>query len=734
MAKIRALLRGIARNPQRVLTLGILLNVALVPIIASFVWTMFASLTRIGTEGLELQRLVGTISHLNEVSTMSARLNAVTGDRRWEARYRKVEPQLDESLAALAMLARAEYEKNYAAQAKLAYGRLIEMETLAFALVSNERKEEAAELLFSQAYDVAKKQHSQALKDMTFAVQQSIGEEIEQFRLGIWKTGAMALAGSSLLLLAWAIVLLALKRHLQERKQSEEAVFAEKERLLVTLQSIGDGVITSDTSGNVVLINPAAESLIGLSYEQATGKRVAELFDIVKETTGETCENPVQYVLRTGEAYQLTNSTILIAGNQTRKFIEQGASPIRATNNTLIGVVLVVRDVTQRKQLEVQVRQAAKMEAIGTLAGGIAHDFNNILYVIMGYTELSIDQAPRDSKINIHLEQVLAAASRAKALVDQILTFSRQRDQQKQVIRVSPILKEALKFLRASVPSTVEIRQSIEARTETIVADPTQVHQVLMNLCTNAAHAMREYGGVMDVRLDNHSCNGERFGHGPKPESGTYLRLSVSDSGHGMTPDVLERIFEPYFTTKDKAEGTGLGLSVVHGIVKDHGGFMEVWSQVGKGSRFQVYFPLACEDADMCTGEGSQLTEGMGEHILLVDDERPVIDMSKAMLQRLGYRVSAECTSVDALSLFSDDPRQFDLVITDLTMPSMTGKELARELRRIRPDIPIILCTGFSDLVTEQQAKDWGLAALMTKPVSARTIASTIRNVLNSPS
>ncbi len=731
MGKMRAFFRDMAHNPTRILTLGILLNVALVPIVASFVWAMYASLARIGTDGLELQRLVGTITHLNEVSTMSARLAVVTGDPRWEARYRKVEPDLDDSLVALAMLARAEYEKYYAAQAKLAYAKLIELETLAFALVKNGRKAEAADLLFSRAYDEAKNLHSQALLDLTHAVQKSIREEIETFRLGIWKTGTVAFVAIVLLLLAWAMVILALKRHLAERKLAEQLVFAEKERLLVTLESIGDGVITSDTSGNAVLINRAAEALTELRPGEATGKRVSGLFDIMKETTGDLCENPVEYVLRTQTPYQLTNSTVLITGNQTRKFIELGAAPIRDRNNTIIGVVLVIRDVTERKQLEEQLRQAAKMEAIGTLAGGIAHDFNNILYVIMGFTELSLDLAPQGSKLHLHLKHVLAATDRAKGLVEQILTFSRGRDQQRQVIRTSPILKEALKFMRASVPSTIEIRQEIDALVDTIIADPTQVHQVLMNLCTNAAHAMRESGGVMEVRLDTPSPNGDRPESSPLTESESYLRLTVSDTGHGMTPDVLERIFEPYFTTKDKSEGTGLGLSVVHGIVKDHGGYMQVRSEVGRGSSFQVYFPLVCQEADMTTTDRHPPAEGAGEHILVVDDEPAVIHMGTEMLQRLGYRVSGEGRSVQALALFADAPYRFDLIITDLTMPEMTGKELAREIRRLRPDIPIILCTGFSELVTEERAKDWGLAALISKPVSAETMAATIRRVLN---
>jgi PAS domain S-box-containing protein len=857
MPKISQLLRAMAHNPIRILTLGILFNLALGPIIASLVWAMYTSLAQIGTESMELQRLVGSISHLNEVSTMSARLAAVTGDPKWEAEYRRIEPELDNSLAAVATLARAEYQRNYASQAKLAYAKTIETESLAFALLRNGRKEEAAQQLLSEAYQNTRNLHSQALQDLTQAVRKNIREEIESFRVGIWKAVALVCAGVVALFAAWAITLLALKRHLAERELSEQSVFAEKERLLVTLQSIGDGVITSDTSGRAVLVNPAAEMLIGTRQEEAAGRKASGLFDIVKEGTDEKNENPVDYVLRTGTPYRLTNRTVLIAGNQDKKYIELGAEPIRDRHDKIMGVVLVIRDVTRRKQrenmlkqseekhrtiiqnmeegyyevdlagnitsfneamagildyvpeqlsginyrefflepfhetvaatfkrvlesgkpeqisgwevlrrdgttrsidvsispvldsggkpsgfrgivrdvternkLEEQLRQAAKMEAIGTLAGGIAHDFNNILYVIMGFTELATDRLAKGSKLNSHLQQVLAAANRAKALVDQILTFSRQRAQKRQVIQTSPILKETLKFLRASVPSTVEIREKIEADVETIVGDPTQVHQVLMNLCTNAAHAMRENGGVLGVRLDNRSPDGDRSIGGPNGEPEHYLRLTVTDTGHGMTPDVLERVFEPYFTTKGKSEGTGLGLSVVHGIVKSHGGLMKVHSEVGKGSSFEVYLPVVRVQPDRFECDNTPRADGAGEHILLVDDEPAVIEMGSQMLQRLGYRVSGHCESPDALALFREDPRRFDLVITDLTMPKMTGKELALELRRVRPDIPIILCTGFSESVSEEQVQKLGFSAIVTKPVSPRDMAAKICSVL----
>jgi signal transduction histidine kinase/CheY-like chemotaxis protein len=384
----------------------------------------------------------------------------------------------------------------------------------------------------------------------------------------------------------------------------------------------------------------------------------------------------------------------------------------------------------QEKKLETQLRQAQKMEAIGTLAGGIAHDFNNILSAVIGYTELALINIPKESSLQNHLQQVLKAGSRAKDLVKQILTFSRQAEQEVGPFQIKLIAKEALKLLRASLPTTIEIRQDIQSDS-TVLADPTQIHQVLMNLCTNAGYAMQETGGTLEVSLTNVELDSHFTGRHSDMAPGPHLRLTVSDTGHGMTPDVLERIFDPFFTTKGPGEGTGMGLSVVHGIVKSFGGTITVYSEPGKGSTFHVYLPIAEDLKDEGETEVIEPLPTGNERILLIDDEQPLVDIGKQMLERLGYEVITRTSSIEALELFRAQPDRFDLVITDMTMPNMTGDKLAMEIMKIRPDVPVILCTGFSPAITEEEANAWGIQALLEKPLLRHDLAKTIRQVLD---
>ncbi len=363
--------------------------------------------------------------------------------------------------------------------------------------------------------------------------------------------------------------------------------------------------------------------------------------------------------------------------NHAKFETEISVSPVRGDDDEVIGYVAVMRDVTNEVALEAQLRQAAKMEALGTLAGGIAHDFNNILYVIMGFAEISLEESAGGTRIKSYLRQVLLAANRAKDLVEQILTFSRQSDREKQLIRIGPVIEETLTFLRASIPTTIDIRAHMEVDTDIICGDPTQIHQIIMNLCSNAAHAMGQYGGVLDVYLGREEFGADRPAPCREITQESYLRLSISDTGHGMKPEVLERIFEPYFSTKEKGQGTGLGLAVVHGIVKDHRGAIRVQSVPDKGTVFDVYLPLVRSDCEAKADESECVPTGR-QRILVVDDERSVIDMLKAMLESLGYVVEISDSSLDALELFRSKAHEFDLVITDLTMPKMTGTELAQ--------------------------------------------------------
>ncbi|MFZ5774515.1 MAG: ATP-binding protein [Thermodesulfobacteriota bacterium] len=388
----------------------------------------------------------------------------------------------------------------------------------------------------------------------------------------------------------------------------------------------------------------------------------------------------------------------------------------------------------ERERMEILLRQAQKMEAIGTLAGGIAHDFNNILTPIIGYTEMAQLEMSEQERKAWAVDEVLRAAQRAKDLVQQILTFSRQREQEYVSIALQPIIKESLKLLRASLPATIEIRVDVDAACGPVLADPTQIQQVVMNLCTNAFHAMEEKGGTLDVSLRQVAIDaGQEFLHDPLPV-GQYLRLVVSDTGHGMEKGMLERIFEPYYTTKAQGKGTGLGLALVHGIVKAHRGRIDVYSEPGEGAVFKVYLPVAVAHAQAGEKPADTLAEALprgNESILVVDDEEAIVRLSVNMLQQLGYSVVGLRDSREAFRLFASNPRGFDLVITDLTMPGMTGDELACRLMEIRPDLPVVLCTGFSARMTTEKGESLGIRALAAKPFDRHDMALLIRKVLD---
>ncbi|MBW1741609.1 MAG: response regulator [Deltaproteobacteria bacterium] len=384
----------------------------------------------------------------------------------------------------------------------------------------------------------------------------------------------------------------------------------------------------------------------------------------------------------------------------------------------------------EKRKLEAELRQAQKMEAIGTLAGSIAHEFNNILGIILGNTDSALDCIPEWSPARYNLDGVRKACLRAKDVVKQILIFSRQSVEGKKPLQISLVVKDALKLLRASLPTTIEIRQNIQDQVGTILADPTLIHQVMMNLCINAAHAMRQKDGVLEVSLVDLELDADAVAQYPDLTPGSYLRLSVSDTGHGIEPEIIDRIFDPYFTTKGLAEGTGMGLAVVQGTVKSHGGVITVQSKPGEGTTFHIFFPRIESQVTPKSEVATPLPRG-NERILFVDDEEMLADMGQRMLERLGYEVVATTVSVKALESFRAQPDKFDLVITDQTMPHMTGEMLAKELIRIRPDIPIILCTGFSEAITPERAKAMGIREFMMKPIDTSELGKSIRRVLD---
>ncbi|GBC61935.1 hybrid sensor histidine kinase/response regulato r [Desulfonema ishimotonii] len=414
---------------------------------------------------------------------------------------------------------------------------------------------------------------------------------------------------------------------------------------------------------------------------------------------------------------------------------------IRAKNAEYQGLpvrVASVRDITERKQageekrsLEFQLRQAMKMEAIGTLASGIAHDFNNILTSVIGYTELALDDAGDRGPVRQNLREVLRAGDRAKELVRQILTFSRQAEQEMKPVRIGQVIREAVRFLRASLPSTIEIRQTVQSDSR-VRGDPTQLHQVVMNLCANAGHAMSEKGGVLEVGLTDTVLDRMAVSAHPDVKPGDFVRLRISDTGCGIPPLRMERIFDPFFTTKKKGEGTGMGLSVVHGIVRSYGGFIAVRSQPGEGATFEIFLPTVAGQPESPVHPEPPIPTG-SERILVVDDEPGIANMVRIILESLGYDVEVRTEGPEALKAFETTPDRFDLVITDMTMPRMTGTDLARKLMAIRPDIPVILCTGYSPQVSGQGAADMGIREFISKPVSRQELAETIRRVLDHP-
>jgi signal transduction histidine kinase/ActR/RegA family two-component response regulator len=409
------------------------------------------------------------------------------------------------------------------------------------------------------------------------------------------------------------------------------------------------------------------------------------------------------------------------AHNQLERRVEERTDELQQAYAKL------VEEVKGREQLEAQLRQAQKMEAVGTLAGGIAHDFNNILAAIIGFTELAIDDAPEGSLLRPSLDRVLSASLRGRDLVKQILTFSRKEEQERQCVALTPLVEDALRFLKASLPAAIEIEFDSSGTTDLVLADPTQIHQVLMNLVTNAAFAMGKKGGLLEIQMSDTFFSSSEV---PGLQAGPYVKLSVRDTGCGMDKQILDRIFDPFFTTKKSGEGTGLGLSVVHGIVKAHQGAITVSSEPGEGSTFTVFLPKVAHEQKAQPEMTGEIAGGT-ERVLFVDDEQLLVELAREMLGRLGYEVVATTDAGEALTVFSGEPDRFQCVITDYTMPKATGVELAKSLMRIRPDIPIVLCTGYTEMISRDKARTLGIREFVTKPLVKREIAETIRRVLD---
>ena len=505
-----------------------------------------------------------------------------------------------------------------------------------------------------------------------------------------------------------------------DRMKSEE----ELRRLSIAIEQAAEEIIITDSNWIIQYVNPAFESITGYSRSEAIGKTPGFLRSDVHKPD---FYKELNDTINNGKVWQ---GRIVNRRKDGRLIHEDTTiSPLVTSIGKLMGYVTLKRDITETVVLEAHLRQSHKMEAVGTLAGGIAHDFNNILSAILGYAELSKAKT-KDSSIYPYLEQIIKAGLRSRDLVRQILTFSRRHDQEKKPVSVVPIVKEALKLLRSSIPATVEIRQRYNAPQDTILGDPTQIHQIVMNLCTNAVHAMRNKDAILEVTLGRHDVSAPFSTYGPDLKDGPYLQITVKDNGEGIDPAVKDKIFDPFFTTKGQGEGTGLGLSVVYGIVKDHGGGIAVESQTGAGTVFTIYLPLIVMDEKRPEEKSEFSPKGTGR-ILYVDDEEPIAAMAREWLASAGYDVTIRLGGHDALEAFQEHPEQYDLVVTDMTMPNMTGATLAMEILKVRPDLPIILTTGFSEQIDAEEAKRIGIREFLMKPFSLHDLARTIKKILD---
>ena len=510
---------------------------------------------------------------------------------------------------------------------------------------------------------------------------------------------------------------------ISELKQAQAGRQQSEETYRLFIENAHDCIFITQ-NGSVAYANPSTERLMGYSRQELSELPFIEL---VHPDDRPMVANNHKTRLAGLDAPNYYSFRVRNRDGQER-LLEINAVQIEWQHDP--AVLCFVRDITEIKKMEQQLLQSQKMQAIGTLAGGIAHDFNNILAAMIGYTELCQMALPADGKHVEHLQRVLQAGQRARELVNQILAFSRQKDTDQKPVQFKLVVVETLKLLRASIPATIEFQEHIEPNTGIVMADPTRLHQIVMNLCSNAAQAMQETGGNLEVRLANYNIENSETPELLDLKPGPYIRLTISDNGCGMDADTVKRIFDPYFTTKKQGEGTGLGLSVVHGIVVGMQGVIKVYSEPGEGTTFQVYLPCIEADLDPSERPVHVLPRG-AEIVLLVDDEEYVLDMTRELLEGLGYTVVSRTSGVEAFQAFQANPQRFDLVVTDQTMPKLTGIDLAAKVKAVRSDIPVILCSGFSAGIAHRKLGTTRIQALLNKPVLKHELAAAVRTALD---
>lgn len=531
-------------------------------------------------------------------------------------------------------------------------------------------------------------------------------------------------------------VVLVFRDQTEERKAQN--ALEESERRLRTLVGNLPGIAfrcLNDENWTMSYISHGCKVLTGYEAIDLIDNRNLSYGNLIVSGDRRKVWNEIQSAVKEDRSYTIEYK--IIDRNRAEKWVwERGRCVARPDGGVAIleGFISDISDrkkaEAEREQLKKQLIRSHKMEAIGTLAGGIAHDFNNILGIILGHAELAMDDVPEWNPARQNLDEVKKASLRAKDLVSQILSFSRKSEIEWKPLELGAVVTESLRFLRASIPASIDIRRNIANPKTHILGDTAQIYQIMMNLCTNAAHSMEKDGGILEISVENKGIDAETASRYSEIDPGPHVQLCVSDTGEGMDFEVMERIFDPYFTTKDVGKGTGLGLSVVHGIVKSHNGRISVMSEPGKGATFNILFP-AVEKEILRDTDASQEPPTGAEHILFVDDETSMVNLNRQRLERLGYTVTGAEDPLEALNFFRSNPNQIDLIITDMTMPRMNGDKLAREILKIRPDTPIILCTGYSDKISEETSRRFGIRQYIEKPIEMKDLARTIREVLD---
>ncbi len=523
-------------------------------------------------------------------------------------------------------------------------------------------------------------------------------------------------------------------RNITEKKLAQEALSQSEAYLRTLIHTIPDLVWLKDEKGIYLFCNSKFERFFGATEKEITGKTD---YDFVDKDLADLFRKYDKKAMEIGRP-NMNEEEVVYADDGHHEMLETIKTPMFGKDGQLIGILGIARDITdriraeeKRKKLEDKLRQSHKMEAIGTISGGIAHDFNNILGIIIGNTELAMDKTEKWNPNRRHLDEIKKASLRARDVVRQLLNFSRKTDHEKKTIDIRPLIKDSMTLLRASIPTSIDIQMNIPDKLKAIKADPTQIHQVLINLCTNSAHAMEEDGGILKIDLSEVKIDTVTSTQFQDIPAGNYIQLSVSDTGPGIDPKIRENIFDPYFTTKEVGKGTGMGLAVVLGIVKNHNGAISAHSEEGKGSCFKVLFPTAAGDLSNDNTLLEALPKG-DEKILLIDDEEALVEIGKILLEGLGYSVKTKTNPEEALDLLRSDPGQFDLIITDMTMPRLDGGRLIKEVLKINPKLPIILCTGFSNKIGYEGAIAIGARGFIEKPFDNKQLAASVRSVLDS--